>query len=82
MAKLVPLLIIKTTAFWDVTLCITCLFVAYLATLSVTQIVQRRMMINDELERMWKEAAVTHFNTLSQNSSGRSEENHENPHSE
>jgi hypothetical protein len=35
--------------------------------------------MNDELEGMWKEAAVAWFKVLSRNLAGKTEENHKNP---
>jgi hypothetical protein len=37
-----------------------------------------RMIVNNELERMWKEAAVALFKELSRHLTGRTEETHEN----
>jgi hypothetical protein len=37
--------------------------------------------VNDELERMWKEAVVALFKVLSRHLPGGSEENHEKPQS-
>jgi hypothetical protein len=37
--------------------------------------------VNDELERMWKEAVMAEFKVLSWNLPGRTEENHEKPQS-
>jgi hypothetical protein len=35
------------------------------------------IIMNNELGRMWKEAAVAYYEALSQNSPGGTEENHE-----
>jgi hypothetical protein len=35
------------------------------------------MMVNNERERMWKQAVVAHFKVLSRNLPARTEENHE-----
>jgi hypothetical protein len=37
--------------------------------------------MNDELEKIWKEAVMTYFQVLSWNLSVGSKENHEKPHS-
>jgi hypothetical protein len=59
------------------------LSIVYLATLSVTQNAYRQMfrqLVNDELERVWKEAILTYSKVLSQYSHGETEVNHEQPH--
>jgi hypothetical protein len=40
-----------------------------------------RMTVNNELERMWKEAVMAKFKVLSQHLPGRTEENHKKPQS-
>jgi hypothetical protein len=55
------------------------LFMLYLKTLSAAVTTQRRTVMNDELERMWKEAVMLYFNI--RHSSGWTDENYENGHS-
>jgi hypothetical protein len=55
-------------------------FVIFLTALSVFQTKQRRMiewLINNELERIWKEEVVALLEIQSRHISHRSEENHE-----
>jgi hypothetical protein len=39
------------------------------------------MIVNNKLQRMWKEAGVVYFKELSRNLPGGTEENHEKPQS-
>jgi hypothetical protein len=56
------------------------LFLVYLTTLSVSEYMasNERLIVNNELEMMWKEAVVAFFKLLSWNLPGGTEVNHEN----
>jgi hypothetical protein len=59
------------------------IFIVYVTLLSVTDIValNKRLMVNNELERLWKEVVVVCCKVLSQNLRGVTEDNHGKPQS-
>jgi hypothetical protein len=55
------------------------MFMVYLTTMSVAQIILNKMLrllVNNELERTWKEAIVVQFEAISRNFPVATEEDH------